>query len=125
MAALLIAVADTGEDPFVGCYALDATSPPVIRIQRSQDEWTASLRDVRRWSASGALRAGREAEVARLFGDDAANVLRAAVGHKAPFGVFKVIPGKHYAGVLAQTPYLAFIRLSLVNVHKQTCSDDD
>jgi hypothetical protein len=115
--------ASSGEDVFAGCYSLNQDGEPWIRIEKTEESYSVSLKEHDGWKEAASLHPGSQQELSELFENDGIRIESSLIADKGAFALFHVQAGETYGGYKATTDYLTYILIGASSAHKKNCID--
>jgi len=112
------------EDVFGGCYSLKPDGDIWMKIDKSEDSYSLSLKDRDGWQEGVSLHQGSQQELSELFETDAPRIKSSLIADKGFFALFHVQAGETYGGYKAETDYFIYILIGTGSAYKQACSDE-
>jgi len=115
-------LARSEEDVFAGCYSLIRDGETWIKIEKSEDSYSLSLKDRDGWQDGVSLHTGSQQELSELFESDAARIKSSLIADKGFFALFHVQAGETYGGYKAKTDYFIYILVGSGPAYKKDCT---
>ena len=115
--------ASSGEEDLAGCYSLDHDDEPWLKIQKTDDSYSVSIKDKNGWGESASLHPGTQKELSEIFESDSSRIRSSLVADMGPFALFHVRAGETYGGYKAETDYIVYILVGAGSAHKRDCMD--
>jgi len=113
--------ASSGEDVFTGCYSLNQDGEPWIKIEKTEDGYSVSLKEHDGWKKAASLHPGSQQELSELFENDGIRIESSLIADKGAFALFHVQAGETYGGYKATTDYITYILIGASSAHKKNC----